>query len=50
MFEIGFMGPVRKKIGAERNELQASYFRKRNCLLSFFYYSISVSISINAEY
>ena len=50
MFEIGFMEPVRKKIGAETNELQASYFCKRNCLLPFFYYSISISISINAEY
>ena len=50
MFEIGFMQPVRKEVGAETNELQASYFCKRNCLLLFFYYSISVSISINAEY
>ena len=50
MFEIGFMGTVGKEIGAERNELQASYFCKQNCLLLFFYYSISIFISINAEY
>ena len=44
-FEIGFLWSIRKEktvIGAKRNELQASYIFKWNCLAPFFYYSVSI--------